>query len=74
MSWLKERSKEPTTWLGLSQLVLALGYLLKVNEAPAIAEAIHAASGSLTTGDYVTGGVALLGGLAGALLREKGGR
>lgn len=70
--WLKKRSKEPTTYLGISQLIIALGYLFKINEAPSIADAVAAASGHLSSGDYITGGVAILGGLGGLLLKEKG--
>lgn len=69
--WLSKRSKEPTTYLGLSQLILAVGYLFKVNEAPAVADAITAASAHLASGDYITGAVAIIGGLGGILMREK---
>lgn len=72
--WFKKRSKEPTTYLGISQLIIAIGYLFKINEAPTIAEAVAAASGHLSTGDYATGAVAILGGLGGLLMREKGAR
>lgn len=70
--WLSKRSKEPTTYLGVSQLILAIGYLFKINEAPSVAEAIAAASGHLSQGDYLTGVVAIIGGLGGILLKEKG--
>lgn len=69
--WLSKRSKEPTTYLGLSQLILALGYLFKFNEAPILSEAIAAASGHMSSGDYLTGTVAILGGLGGIFLKEK---
>ncbi|PZO86699.1 MAG: hypothetical protein DI626_05795 [Micavibrio aeruginosavorus] len=70
-NWLAKRGKEPTTYLGLSQLIIAVGYLFKLNEAPALADAVLAASGHLTSGDYLTGAVAILGGIGGIFLKEK---
>ncbi|MCW5728158.1 hypothetical protein [Parvibaculum sp.] len=74
MDWLKARLKEPTTYLGLSAVIYGGGTLAKVNEAPAIADAVANAAPALSTGDYATGITLLLGGLLGAFMREKGGR
>ena len=73
-NWLKDRAAEPTTYIGLSLIVQALGMLAKVNEAPVIADSIAGAAEPLARGDYATGGAALLGGLLAVLMREKGKR
>lgn len=74
MSWLKDRAKEPTTYLGLSALIYGAGTLAKVNEAPAVADAVTTAAPALAAGDWATGLVLLIGGLFGAFMKEKGGR
>lgn len=74
MSWLKDRAKEPTTYLGLSALIYGAGTLAKVNEAPAVADAVATAAPSLAAGDWATGLVLLLGGVFGIFMKEKGSR
>ncbi|MFN3933621.1 MAG: hypothetical protein ACK4KX_03190 [Parvibaculum sp.] len=74
MKWLKARAKEPTTYLGLSALIYGSGQLAKVNEAPAVADAVASAAPALAAGDWATGLMLLVGGILGALMREKGGR
>lgn len=73
-NWLKKRAAEPTSYIGLALLVQAIGTLTKMNEAPAIAEAIQSAADPLARGDYATAGTVAIGGLLAILMREKGGR
>lgn len=74
MDWLKHRAKEPSTYVGLAAVVTGVGQLAKINEAPAIADAVTNAAPSLAAGDWTTGLMVVLAGLAGVFLREKGGR
>lgn len=71
-NWLKDRAKEPTTYIGLSLIVQAIGMLAKVSEAPMIADSIAGAAEPLARGDFATGGAALLGGILAVMMREKG--
>lgn len=71
MDWLKKRAAEPSTYGGLAALTLGLGQLLKINEAPLIADSIGQAAPSLTSGDYATGGAMIFFGLLGAFLGER---
>lgn len=73
-NWIKDRSREPTTYLAISQLILGLGGLLKVSEAPAVADSVAQAAGALSAGDYTTGAVLVVSGLLGIVMREKGKR
>ena len=73
-SWLLDRAKEPTTYLGVAAVISGAGQLAKINEAPAIADAVVTAAPALAVGDWGTGLMLLLGGLFGAFLKEKGGR
>lgn len=66
MNWIKERLSEASTYAGLSGLVTAVGILAKVNEAPAIADAVTNAAPALTAGDWLGGGIALAFGLVAA--------
>ncbi len=72
--WFKKRAAEPTSYIGLALLVQAIGTLTKMNEAPAIADAIHSAAEPLARGDYATAGTVAVGGLLAILMREKGGK
>lgn len=60
---IKERLDEPSTFVALGGLFSSLGVLLKIDEAPAIAQSLVAASESLAGGDFVTGGSILIGGV-----------
>lgn len=74
MDWLKSRAKEPTTYLGLSALIYGGGTLAKINEAPAIADAVATAAPALSSGDYATGIAGVLLAVLGIFMKEKGGR
>lgn len=74
MNWLLQRLKEPTTYLGLSASIYGVGMLGKIDEAPALADAVSTAAPALAAGDYVTGIALIVGGALGAFLKEKGGR
>jgi len=72
--WLKKRLAEPSTAVGLTVAIAGVGQLAKIDEAPAIAEAVGAAAQVAGAGDYTGGAVLLIGGLLGAFLGEKGKR
>lgn len=74
MEWLKARAKEPTTYLGLSALIYGGGQLAKINEAPAIADAVASAAPALSSGDWTTGLVSVLLAVLGVFMKEKGSR
>lgn len=71
-AWLKMRIREPTTMIGLATVVAGAGQVAKISEAPQIADAIAQSAGPIATGDYVSGGALLIGGILGAFMREKG--
>ena len=71
-SWLKKRINEPTTYMGLALVLNGFGTLGKIDEAPAIADAITAAANPMASGDYTTAATLIMGGLLGVLMREKG--
>lgn len=72
MDKIKERLREPTTYLGISALIMGIGQLFKINEAPEIAQAVQGAAEPLAGGDYVTGGGLLISGILAVFMREKG--
>lgn len=74
MNWLKDRAKEPTTYLGTALVISGVGHLAKINEAPAVADAISNAAPALAAGDWASGLGLVLMGILGAFMREKGGR
>ena len=51
MEWFKKRSNEASSWGGLGLAALAIGQIFKIDEAPAVAEAVG------TVGQAVMGGV-----------------
>lgn len=63
LSYLRERTREPSTYAGLIGIVLGTGTLFKINEAPAIASGIEAVAGPLAAGDYI-GALLTAGGIA----------
>ncbi len=75
MEWLFSRFSEPSSWGGLGAITLGLGEILQVNEAPAVVGVIgQAAEQVAATGSPVAGGIALVLGLLGIFLGEKGRR
>ena len=72
--WLRDRFSEPTTMIGIAAVVAGAGQVMKINEAPQIAEAIAMASQPVATGDYVTSAAMLFGGILAAFMKEKGGK
>lgn len=69
---MKDRLKEPTTFIGLGAIIYGLGEIFKINEAPAISEAITQAAEPLASGDYTSAIGLLLGGVMGVFMSEKG--
>jgi hypothetical protein len=72
MGWFSKRLKEPTTYIGLALLINGFGSIFKISEAQDVADAVANSSGSLASGDVVTGAAILIGGLAGVFMKEKG--
>jgi hypothetical protein len=69
--WLKKRSKEATTYLGIALIVEGVGNLAKIDEAHSIAGAVQAAAPSLSAGDWTTGILGLVMGIGGVLMKQK---
>lgn len=69
--WLIDRFKEPSTYAGLSSVMVGAGLLFDINEAPAISDTIGAAGSALASGDYKTGLAVVAMGLLSILLGEK---
>jgi len=63
MNWLRKRSSEASSYGGLAMTVFGLGQLFKINEAPAIAEAIGTVGTSILSGTpwWMAAGMAVLG-------------
>lgn len=63
MEWLVNRLREPSTWSALGGLVASVGVLGKIDEAPAVADA-------LSNQGIIFGGMAAS--ILGVFLGEKG--
>lgn len=73
MNWFLKRLREPSTYLGLAAVTTGVGQLGKVNEAPAVADALMGAGQAVAGGvDPVTAGFIALAGVLGVFLKEKG--
>lgn len=68
---MKERLKEPSTYVGLSAILIGLGQMFDIDEAPVVAETLTAAIPQIITGNWMGMLMVLLGGI-GVMLREKG--
>jgi hypothetical protein len=73
MDYLLKRLREPSTYAGLAAVVMGVGEVAKVKEAPAIADALIGGAPAMAH-DPVTGGLMLLAGLLAMLLRDRGDR
>lgn len=71
INWLKKRSKEPSTFIGLALLIQAIGVLVKADGVDMLAGAVTEAAQPLASGDYIGAASIGLGGLMGVLMREK---
>ncbi len=65
MDWFKKRSSEASTYGGLAMMIFGLGQAFKINEAPAIAEAVGNAGAAVAGGSpwWLAAGIAALGAL-----------
>lgn len=73
MEWLLKRLREPTTYLGLAALTTGAGQLGKINEAPAVADALMGAGQAVAGGvDPMTAALMSIAGVLGVFMREKG--
>ncbi|MBL4766464.1 MAG: hypothetical protein JKY94_01910 [Rhodobacteraceae bacterium] len=64
------RLREPSTYPGLAALVMGLGTLFKIKEAPDVVQVIGQVSEPLISGDWVGGGLLAAFGLAGIFMKE----
>lgn len=71
MDWLLKRLSEPSTWGGLAAVTIGAGQLAKVNEAPAIADAVGQAGQAFVAGDTIGGAAALVFGLVAAFRKDR---
>jgi len=71
--FLKKRFSEPSTFAGLAMAILGAGQVAKIDEAPAVADAISGAGQAIASGmDPMTAGIITLAGLASIFMGEKG--
>lgn len=64
------RIKEPSTWAGVSSILLGLGSIFNVHEAPLVADAVTSAAPSFISGNWMSGLLVLFGSAA-VILKEK---
>lgn len=69
--WLKKRLEEPSSYAGLALMTMGIGDILKVKEAPAIADAVQSAGQAVTGGDWQQGAMIFAFGLFSAFMGEK---
>jgi len=70
--WLKKRSTEPTSYMGLAMLITSVGTILKADYVPEIGNLVAQSAETLASGDYNTAITLGVGGLLGILMKEKG--
>ena len=66
-----DRLKEPSTAISLGAVVAGIGQVVDWDDAPLAADVVTQAVPALSTGDWVTAGALIFGGIFGALMREK---
>lgn len=64
------RLKEPSTYAGISSIILGVGMIADINEAPALATAVSQATPAIVSNDWFGALFIFLGGLA-TILKEK---
>lgn len=67
----RERLAEPSTAISLGAVVAGIGQVVDWDDAPLAAETVTQAVPALATGDYVSAAALILGGIFGALMKEK---
>lgn len=67
---MRSRWKEPSTWAGAGLVITGIGQIAKINEAPAIAEAVQSAASRIASGDWLGVAMAAFGALS-VILREE---
>jgi hypothetical protein len=72
MNWLQDRLREGSTWAGLSAVMMGVGQLGKVNEAPAVSDALTNVGTAISQG--VPWWQALMFGAAGAAIAIADGK
>lgn len=71
LEFLKNRAKEPTSYLALGAILSGIGQLVKDDHLPIIANTVVEAAEPLSQGDYTTGGALILTGIFGLFMKEK---
>lgn len=72
MDWFLKRLREPTTYMGLGAAVAGVSQALKIEEGPAVADALAGAGQAMASGhDAVTVIALTFGGVLSAILRER---
>lgn len=71
MNFFRKRFREASTYGGFAGIVAGLGLLLKVDEAPAIADAVAQGGQAIVTGQTGLGVGAIVAGILGALLADR---
>lgn len=66
------RGKEPSSYAGLAAIIAGIGLLGDIHEAPQIAATVEQAGAAITGGNFALGVGALVAGLAGIFLPERG--
>ncbi|MBC7135094.1 MAG: hypothetical protein H5U25_05555 [Oceanibaculum nanhaiense] len=71
MNYFLKRLREPSTYAGLAAIVGGAGGLAKIDEAPAIADALVSGA-PIIAADPLIGGLMVLAGLLATLLKDRG--
>lgn len=72
LSKLKERLKEPSTALGLGQVITGIGLVTDFDEAPQIADTVTNAAVAASQNDWTAALVLIVSGVLGIFMKEKG--
>lgn len=71
MSFFKERSKEPTTYLGIGVIIAALAPILRWDEGEQIGHVVQSIATPAANGDWLTTTSLLISGVLGVFMAEK---
>jgi len=71
--WLKQRVFEGSTWAGLAAMVVGVGQVAKINEAPMVGDALAQIGTAVGSGaSPVAAGLTAVMGVVAVMLRDKG--
>lgn len=69
--WFKKRGREGSTWAGLGAIGAAVTMTTGINEAAQVGEVVAGAGQEIATGNYIGGGLGMLGGILAIFLKDK---